>query len=58
MKTFSHALVVHILVIIAIINANILSEKQVLADEERHLRNNFSFYWKFFPKTFKHYSGY
>ena len=39
MKTFSHALVVHIFVIIAIINANISRE---LADEEKHLRNNFS----------------
>jgi len=41
MKTFSYALVVNIFVIIAIINANISREIEVLADEEKHLRNNF-----------------
>jgi len=53
MKTFSDALVVHIFVIIAIINANISREISVLADEEKRLRNNFdkstvSFSSKFF----------
>jgi len=41
MKAFGCALVVQIFLIIAIINADISREIQVLADEEKHMRNNF-----------------